>query len=157
LARLSGALLLAATGRVLAAEVTEQIDVKASPAETWTAIGDFCGIQNWHPVIASCEITMAGDDTIRTLTAKDGAKFLERLVAWSGNEADRTYTYTILTSPLPLTAYKSTLSVSGSGETSLVTWTGSFTPNAPDNDVEKTVSNIYRTGLKGLKAKLEGM
>jgi hypothetical protein len=154
---LIGALLLATTGNALAVDVIEKIDVKASPAMTWGAIGDFCGIKNWHPAIASCEITMAGDDQIRTLTTKDGAQFLEKLVAWSGNEADRTYTYSILMSPLAVTGYKSTLSVSGNGDLSVITWTGSFIPKTPDNGVEKTVSNIYQAGLKGLKAKLEGM
>jgi hypothetical protein len=100
---------------------------------------------------------MAGDDEIRVLTTKDGAKFPEKLVSWSGNEADRIYTYTILTSPLALTGYKSTLSVSGNGDHSVITWTGNFTPKTPDNDAEKTVSAIYQAGLKGLKAKLEGM
>jgi Polyketide cyclase / dehydrase and lipid transport len=150
---LPGALLLAMTGGVWAAEVTEKIDVKATPAAAWAAIGDFCGIQTWHPVIAKCEIKMQGVDKVRTLTAKDGAQFVEKQVAW--DDGGKSYTYTILTSPLPLTGYKSTLGVTGSGQTATIIWTGSFTPNAADNGVEKVVSGIYQAGLTDLKTKLE--
>jgi hypothetical protein len=146
--------LLAMTSGVWAAEVTEKIEVKATPAAAWAAIGDFCGISTWHPVIAKCEIKMDGADKVRTLTAKDGAQFVEKQVAW--DDAGKSYTYTILTSPLPLTGYKSTLGVAGSGDTATITWTGSFTPNAADNGVEKVVSSIYQAGLGGLKTKLEG-
>jgi hypothetical protein len=149
---LSGALLLATTCGVLAAEVTEKVEVKATPKAAMALIGDFCGIKNWHPVIASCEMKMEGADNVRTLTAKDGAKFVEKEVASDA----MSYTYTILTSPLPLKGYKSTIGVSGSGDMATITWTGSFTPDAPDNGVEKVVSSIYVAGLTGLKSKLEG-
>jgi hypothetical protein len=148
---LSGALLFATTGSILAAEVTEKVEVKATPAATMALIGDFCGIKNWHPVIANCEVKMDGADSVRTLTAKDGAQFVEKELA----SDDHSYTYTILTSPLPLKGYKSTLGVSGSGDMTTITWTGTFTPNAPDNGVEKVVSSIYSAGLTGLKTKLE--
>jgi len=152
---IAGAMLVAMTGSVLAAEVTEKVEVKATKAAAWKLIGDFCGIKNWHPVIVGCEIKMDGMAKVRTLTAKDGAKFVEKEVA--RDDSTDSYTYTILTSPLPLTGYKSTLSVTGSGDKSTITWTGSFTPNAPDNGVEKVVSSIYQAGLGGLKSKLEGM
>ncbi len=150
---LSGALLLAMTGGVLAEEVTEKIEVKATPAATWAAIGDFCGIKDWHPVIVGCEIKMDGADKVRTLTAKDGAQFVEKQVAW--DDAGKSYTYTILTSPLPITGYKSTIGVSGSGDDATITWTGSFTENAADNGADKVVTSIYQAGLGGLKTKLE--
>jgi hypothetical protein len=149
---LSGALLLATTCGVFAADVTEKIEVKATPAATIALIGDFCGIKNWHPVIVACELTTEGGAEIRTMTAKDGSKFVEKEVASDASS----YTYTIVTSPLPLKDYKSTIGVSGMGDTATITWTGSFTPNAPDNGVEKVVSSIYVAGLTGLKTKLEG-
>ncbi|WP_026595734.1 SRPBCC family protein [Methyloferula stellata] len=150
---LAGAMLLALTSGAWAAEVTEKVEVKATPAAAWAAIGDFCGIKNWHPVIVGCEVKMDGADKVRTLTAKDGAKFVEKQIAW--DNGGKSYTYAILTSPLPLTGYKSTLGVTGTGETATITWTGSFTPNAADNGVEKVVSGIYQAGLTGLKTKLE--
>jgi hypothetical protein len=150
---LSGALLLAMTGDILAAEVTEKVEVKATPAAAMALVGDFCGIKNWHPVIVGCEMKMDGGSNVRTLTVKDGAKFVEKELAMD----DHSYTYTILTSPLPLKDYKSTISVTGSGDMATITWTGSFTPNAPDNGVEKVVTSIYQAGLNGLKTKLGGM
>ncbi len=96
---------------------------------------------------------MDGADKVRTLTAKDGAQFVEKQVAW--DDGGKSYTYTILTSPLPITGYKSTLGVSGSGDTATLIWTGSFTENTPDNGADKVVSSIYQAGLGGLKTKLE--
>jgi hypothetical protein len=150
---LPGAMLLAMTSGVWAAEVTEKIEVKATPAAVWAAIGDFCGIKDWHPAIAACEVKMDGADKVRTLTTKDGAKFVEKQVAW--DDAGKSYSYTILTSPLPISGYKSTLGVSGSGSTSTITWTGSFALNAPDNGADKVVTSIYQGGLAALKTKLE--
>jgi len=151
---LPAAIVLALTSGAYAAEVTEKIEVAASPDSVWAAIGDFCGIKDWHPVVVGCDIKSDGDDKIRTLTIKDGAQFVEKQTAW--DDAGKSYTYTILTSPLPLTAYSSTLGVSGSGTVSTITWTGSFTPNASDGAVEKVVSSIYQAGLGGLKSKIEG-
>jgi len=145
--------LLAMTSGVWAAEVTEKVEVKATPAAAWAAIGDFCGIKNWHPVIAGCDIKMEGSDKIRTLTTKDGAQFVEKQLAY--DDAKKSYTYTILKSPLPLKDYKSTLGVEGTGDKVSIVWTGTFTPDAPDNGVEKVVSGIYASGLTGLKSKLE--
>ncbi len=150
---LPAALLLGMTGTVWAAEVTEKVDVKATKEAAWTLIGDFCGIKDWHPVIVGCEIKMDGSNKVRTMTAKDGAKFVEKELA--RDDKGDSYTYSILTSPLPLKDYKSTLGVTGSGDTATITWTGSFTPDAPDNGVEKVVSSIYQAGLTGLKTKLE--
>jgi len=147
------ALVLALTGSAYAAEVTEKIDVDAAPDSVWAAIGDFCGIKEWHPVVTGCDIKSDGDDKIRTLTIKDSAQFVEKQTAW--DDAGKSYTYMILTSPLPLSAYTSTIGVAGSGMTSTITWTGSFTPNAADGSVETVVSGIYKAGLEGLKSKIE--
>jgi len=153
LSGLTAAMLLALTGGVHAAEVTETIEVEASPDSVWAAIGDFCGIKEWHPVIEGCDVKNDGDDKVRTLTTKDGAQFVEKQTAW--DDAGKSYTYTILSSPLPLTAYTSTLGVSGSGTVSTITWTGSFTPNAADGSVEKVVASIYQAGLGGIKSRLD--
>ena len=63
----------------LAIDLSESVDLAASPADAWAAIADFCSIATWHPVIASCEQSEDGDKTMRTLTTGDGGVLLEEL------------------------------------------------------------------------------
>jgi hypothetical protein len=69
---------------------------------------------------------MDGSAKVRTLTAKDGAKFVATELA--RDDKGESYTYTILSSPLPLKDYKSTLGVTGSGDTATITWRRNFNP-----------------------------
>src|ERR1700747_2522146 len=62
--------------------VKEKVELSAPPDKVWDAIKDFDGWQNWHPAIASTEITSGKGNThgtVRVLTTKDGAKITERL------------------------------------------------------------------------------
>ena len=58
----------------MALEVTKSVDAPEPPAVAWKAIGDFCGIANWHPAVAKCEPSTKDGATMRLLTLKDGAK-----------------------------------------------------------------------------------
>jgi hypothetical protein len=60
----------------------EKVEVTAPPQKVWELIKDFDGWQNWHPAVASTEITSGKGNThgtVRVLTTKDGAKITERL------------------------------------------------------------------------------
>src|SRR5487761_243969 len=73
----------------------------------WRKIGNFCGIGSWGPGIAKCELSM--NKRRRTLLLKDGGIAVEELVAWS--DAHHSYTYRIVSSPLPVVNYESTIQV----------------------------------------------
>ena len=71
-----------AAGRTLS--VTEKADLPVPPAKVWEALKDYNGWQNWHPAIASTEISKGKPNTkgtVRVLTTKDGAKIKEELLA----------------------------------------------------------------------------
>ena len=136
---------------------SNRVEGKGTTAQAWALIGDFCGIKNWHPAIASCELSEKDGAKIRTLTTKDGAKFVEKLVKW--DDENTSYTYQILESPLPIENYVSTIKVEPDDEPGKVaiTWSSTFDPKGVKAAVaRKDVADIYLAGLLALKAKLKG-
>jgi hypothetical protein len=147
-----------ATTGALAADktyaVTEKVDLSAAPAKTWDTIKDFKSWQAWHPAFAGTVITKGEGNSkgsVRELTAKDGAKFVEELVMHDA--ATHTYQYRIIDSPLPITGYVSTLEVkSGAKGGSTVVWSSYFgvKAGASDEEIKKTIAGVYRAGLDNL-------
>jgi len=115
----------------------------------WQKVGDFCGIANWHPAVAKCDLS--ADKKERTLTLKGGGTIVERLVRWS--DANHSYTYRIVSGPLPVADYESTLRVRAakSGNGSVISWSGHYAAKgASDADAKKAIDGVYDAGLKGL-------
>lgn len=138
-----------------AADLSRSIEVNAAPATVWSAIGAFCAIKDWLPPVGVC-IEDGKTPSTRTLVTKDGkAAFVETQTARS--DAEHTYSYTFLSSPLPVTNYVSTIKVTARGEgTSLVTWTGSYTPDSgKEKDASEALNGVYEAGLAGIKARLK--
>ena len=137
-----------------AAQVTREATIDAEPAKVWAEIGPFCSISAWHPAIAKCDEATADGGTLRTLTTQDGGMFEERLL--SHDDQAMSYSYSILKSPLPVSDYQSTISVSGKDGKSQVVWTSSFEPKgASAEEAEKVVGGIYEAGLEALKGKVK--
>lgn len=116
----------------------------------WRKIGDFCGISAWEPAIAKCELSTDKKQR-RTLTLKDGATLIEELKRW--NDASHSYTYRIVSSPLPVANYESTIQVTSSkvGAGSVITWRGKYVAKgANDVDAKKIIDGIYESGLTTL-------
>jgi hypothetical protein len=143
-----------ALGLILAASAAQAIESKASKTSTasvdavWTKIGDFCGIAQWHPAIANC--VLSADKKDRTLTLKGGGTIVEHLVRWS--DKMHSYTYKIVSGPLPVENYESTIHVSKSGSGSVIHWKGKYSAKAPasDADAKKAIDGVYDSGLTAL-------
>ena len=134
--------------------VREEVELAASPAQAWAAIKDFQSWQTWHPAFAGTRITKgSGNDagTVRVLSTRDGAEFLEELVSY--DVASRSYQYRIIKSPLPISRYVSTISVKDRMPGSRVSWSSTFAVNegASEEDMKKTISAVYRSGLDSLQ------
>jgi Polyketide cyclase / dehydrase and lipid transport len=138
---------------VLAIDLSESVDVPASPAEAWTAILDFCSIKDWHPVIADCEQFDQDGKTMRRLTTGDGGELLEELKEM--NDVERSMTYAIIESPLPIADYVSTISVDEAGDGATITWSSTFNAaDVTDAEALEVMTGIYRAGLDQLKTNL---
>ena len=94
---------------------------------------------------------LSPDGKQRTLSLKGGGTVVEALENW--DNANHSYTYTILSGPLPVTNYHSTITVTGDAKGSTLKWTGKFdAKGAPDADVKKTMDGVYEAGAKALTA-----
>ncbi|TXM71234.1 SRPBCC family protein [Methylobacterium sp. WL12] len=135
-----------------ALEVTKTTMVAASPEAVWKTVGGFCGIGDWHPVIEKCALSKKGGKEERTLSLKGGGTIVEQEQA--RDDKKMSYTYTILSGPLPVEDYKSTIMVEKDVGGSKVTWTGTFkAKGAPDDKAKEAIAGVYDAGLKGLAAK----
>ncbi|MCT9006806.1 SRPBCC family protein [Streptomyces rhizosphaerihabitans] len=131
------------------ATTTASIDIAASPDRVWQLIGGFDSLPDWLPYIPTSELSDGG--RLRRLVNEEGDVIVERLEAFD-NEA-RTYSYSILRAPFPVTGYRSTLSVHETSrqDTARVEWSGTFTPDGiSDDDAITLFHGIYTQGLTAL-------
>src|ERR1700733_888420 len=113
----------------------------------WKKVGDFCGIASWHPAIEKC--VLGADGKQRTLSLKGGGTVVEALENW--DDANRSYIYTILSGPLPVTNYHSTVSVASDPKGSPLKWMGTYdAKDASDADAKKAMDGAYEAGAKAL-------
>lgn len=138
-------------------KVEETVTVAAPPAAVWKVIGDFAALHEWHPAIASSEISRGKDNVrgaVRTLTTQDGAKIVEELLAY--DTKGHSMRYRFLESPMPVTDYVSTLAVKPEGKGSRIVWKGEFNRagDVDDAAAKNIFVGIYRAGFDGVHAKL---
>ena len=137
-----------------AANLSRSMEVNGAPATVWSAIGAFCAIKDWLPPVGMC-IEDGKTPPTRTLVTKDGkASFVEKQTA--RNDKEHSYSYTFVSSPLPVTNYTSTIKVTPKKEgVSIVTWTGTYTPDSgKEKDANDALNGVYESGLAAIKAKL---
>ena len=138
-------------GAANAATVSHSVEVQGSSSAVWALIGPFCAIKNWLPPVGTCSQDGATRPT-RTLVTKDGsATFVERQTARSN--ARHFYSYTFLSSPLPVTHYHSTIKVTSLGQgRSNVTWSGTYTPMpGQESAAKEALDGIYTAGLDSIR------
>lgn len=148
------ALLAFGVSAASAATLSRSMDVKGSPAAVWSVIGPFCAIKDWLPPVGAC-IEDGKAPPTRTLVTKDGkAAFVETQTA--RNDAEYSYSYSFVASPLPVTNYTSTIKVTARGDGfSTITWTGSYTPDqGKEKAASEALNGVYEAGLTEIKARL---
>lgn len=135
--------------------------VGGDAARVWAALRDFNGLPGWHPGFTASVIEGAGHagevGALRRITLTSGAAIRERLLALS--DLERSMTYEIVESPLPITAYVATLKVTpvtATGE-AFVEWRSSF-DCAPDQvtPMQDLIAGVYTAGLDSLAARFAG-
>lgn len=147
----------AAAATVESVSVTKEASLPMSAADLWKKVGDFNGLNTWHPAIAKSEIVKGANNEVgahRKLTLGDGAVIVEELAA--RDDAGMTLTYTIVEAPLPVTDYKSTITVTADGEgKSKLSWGSTFKPAAGTEaaKAQEIIGGIYQAGLDNLAKK----
>jgi mxaD protein len=147
--------------------VTQTVEINAPAPKVWKAVASFDALNTWHPAVAKDEIVEGTNDkpgAVRILTLKDGGTIKEKLLAFEPKA--RKFRYEILEGVLPVSDYKSTLTVISAGKgKSTVTWSGHFrrkdtganpADNANDKAATDTITSVYQGGLQNLKKMMEG-
>lgn len=127
----------------------------------WPMVRAFDGVSGWNPAVTAARIETGNATTpgsIRHLDIADGTVYRETLLALS--DLDKSYTYDIIESPLPLRNYVSThhfIPITHTGQT-LGIWESRFDCDADrEAELEKVVGDqIYVGGMTGLNACLKG-
>lgn len=122
-----------------------------APDHVWALIGGFDSLPDWLPFIRESIVSEGG--RVRSLKDPDGNAIVERLISF--DEVARSYSYSILQSPFPISRYLATLRVSADGQGSLVEWFGEFTPNGvSEADAEALFKGVYEGGMEALAKRL---
>lgn len=126
--------------------VSESTTIKAPASEVWKEVGGFNALSRWHPAV---KMSKQLHDQ-RYLTLAGGGEIVEQETA--RDEDAMTYSYRILSGPLPVEDYESTISVTpvNSGEAK-VTWSSTFdAAGVPDGKAQDVIRDVYKAGLQQL-------
>ena len=129
-------------------EVTRTGTFAASPADLWTMVSDFGGMDKYIDAMDPYETIGDGVGAKRSIPM-GGGMVVETLDALDDDAMS--LTYSIVESPLPFKDYSASMTVAPEGDSgSTLTWTGTFEPDgASKEDAEKLAGNIYSGGIAG--------
>ena len=137
------------------AKASAAIDIPASPNEVWQLLGGFNSLPDWLSCIPKSELSEGG--RVRHLSTLKGETIVERLEEFDNTA--RSYRYSIVQAPFPVTGYLSTLEVkpAADGKGSRVEWTATFTPNTGVSDAQasKIFQELFEGGLKELASRFK--
>jgi hypothetical protein len=129
-------------------QVRRMVSLPAAPDKVWAAIGGFASIADWHPLIASAELTEIEGEAYRHLRTTEGDLFLERLM----EVGPRHLTYATEDGPLPVSDHRATLSCVAEAGGCHVHWSAYFVPTGPDEHLTaEIVGAFYEIGLQALQ------
>lgn len=133
-------------------QVYKEVEIKAKPEAVWALVGAFNGLDRWHPAVVAVDSegngTNVGD--LRVLTLGNGAKIIEKLLAYNDQQSLR---YGILDSPLPISDYVSDITIADgrSPNSAKVTWSSTFKPKGVSKkEAKKIITGIYQAGFDSL-------
>jgi hypothetical protein len=132
--------------------------INAPIDKVWAYARDFNGHDEWHPLIAESVIEdeRPSDQVgcIRNFNLTNGGNLREQLLSFS--DLDRSFTYNILVSPMPIQNYIATfhcLPVTESNQT-FVEWYANFDVSEEhEAQIKRQVGNdTFAAGIKALEA-----
>ncbi|MBV8414168.1 MAG: SRPBCC family protein [Verrucomicrobia bacterium] len=126
------------------AQASAVIDISASPNEVWQLIGGFNSLPDWLGYILKSELSEGG--RVRHLATPQGKTIVERLEKFDNTA--RSYSYSIIEAPFPITEYLSTLQVKPStdGKGARVEWSATFAPTGVSEAgaSKQLINNVVR-------------
>lgn len=138
---------------MLSAQATVELNVL--PDEVWQLIGAFGSLPDWIPGLSQSKLADGG--CVRYLCDPNGHTFVEKLERY--DSAARSYSYSILESPISISDYLSTITVTpiSGGHGSHVEWSGPFKPlQISEKEARDIFDGIYSAGLKAPASRYTG-
>lgn len=132
------------------AKVSASTVLPVSADMVWSMVGRFNALADWHPAIEKSEEKQVKGVRIRTLSLAGGGEVVERLE--SADDGARTYSYSILESPLPVESYQASITVRAANAGCSVEWASEFEPKgASEGDAMTAIRGIYEAGFENLR------
>ena len=134
---------------------TVKTSLNASTEEVWGIIGAVGGVDQWSPVITSCELRNSPEGGLQRICGSDQGSLTEKILKLD-NE-NRILSYAITEQPfLPINDLVSTIEVSADGEGSLLTTKVEYSlgEGADAQQVEEMLHQIYGMSYQGIEVLL---
>ena len=128
------------------------VELNVPPDEVWQLIGGFGSLPDWIPGLTQSKLANGG--RVRYLHDPNGHTFVEKLEHY--DSAARSYSYSIVESPISVSEYLSTIVVTptNDGKGSHVEWSGSFVPlGISEKESREIFRGLYSAGLKALASR----
>jgi hypothetical protein len=133
-------------------KVSMSTRINASADKVWKLVSDFNGLPVFISAIKKSTMEGSGVGALRTLTLDGGGPpIVEKLEKF--DDQAKTLSYSIVTSPLPVKDYFSTVEAIdlGAGQCELK-WYSTFQPDGvPDAEAVKIIEGVYAGAFDGLK------
>jgi NADPH:quinone reductase-like Zn-dependent oxidoreductase len=135
--------------------------INAPVEAVWQVVRDFNDHDKWHPVVVDSVIEdgKAADQVgcVRRFHLQDGSELREQLLKLC--DRTRSFTYCILSSPIPLIGYVATLTLKPvtDGSCTFWDWRSTFrTPPGREAELAELVGrNVYEGGFQAVRAIVE--
>jgi uncharacterized protein YndB with AHSA1/START domain len=139
------------------AKVDMSLTLSAPAQKVWDLVGAFDSLPRWLPPIAKSEEKTEGGKTVRHLSLQGGGGTVVESLE-SRDDKRRTYSYRILSAPLPIANYLAELTVDEDGpQRCTVRWASTFeAKGAPEADAVGAVRGVYQAGFDALKKQFGG-
>lgn len=130
--------------------------IPAPVDRVWARIRRFDAVADWLPFVVSSPTDDGGDPTrigcVRTVTQTDGGVFREVLVGLS--DADHSYSYTFVGSPIPVTEHRTTIRLLPitDGDRTYAEWSSRFEMDADASELTGLMQENFLAGLRALGA-----
>ena len=135
-------------------EVERRLSLSTGADEVWDLVGDF-GDLGWHPAAKATDLEDRDGVVHRAITLPDDAVLVERLEEM--DDLGKSYSYSIVEGPLPVTGYRATLVVAPVDGGCEILWRSDFEAAGVDDEVAKdVVAGIYEAGFLALSEKFGG-
>ena len=127
-------------------EIRVTTELPASPEQVWEVVGDFGALDAWHPWVPNCTL---GEDGITRTIDMGAASAIE--VLDPDATTDRSHTYRVEKSPMPVRDYRATWKVEDADDGCTLDIHATFEPVGDEAQALALLQGFFDTAVKALR------